>query len=157
MGKRLVGLIFLSIFMLLYYKLTVPFYINASASKDWSIVEGEVLKSRVNPNSGKKNNLYQLQFDYEYTINGTTYHGKGRYFNLGEASQSWKGDLYDFARMHPVGSTIEVYYNPNSPEDCTIITGMSFLGWLLIGLNFLFLFMSVHLVLFPGDWRGRSG
>ena len=154
--KRFAGLILLSLFMLLYYKLTAPFYHNAISSSEWSIAEGKVLKSRVNPNAGDNNNLYQLQFAYEYIVDGKTHHGKGRYFNLGEASQSWKGDLYQFAEEHPVGSTIEVYYNPNSPEDCTITTGMSLLGWLLIGMNFLFLFMSVHLVLFPEDWRGRG-
>ncbi len=155
-GKRLFGLLFLSVFMFMCYKLTIPFYQNAVSSKNWSITDGEVIKSRVNPNAGDDGNLYQLQFEYQYYVDGTMRHGRGRYFNLGEPSQSWKGKLYDFAKEHPVGSTIDVYYNPYSPEDCTITTGMSFLGWLLIGVNALFLFMSVHLVLFPEDWKSYS-
>lgn len=153
LGKRFIGFLLTCVFILISMKMTMPFYLNAISSKDWPTAEGEVLKSRVNPNAGKKNNLYQLQFDYQYYVNGNTHHGKGRYFSLGEASQSWKGDLYDFAREHPVGSSIEVYYNPYSPEDCTITTGLNYLGWLLIGLNTLFLFMGVHLMVFPEEWR----
>jgi len=154
-GKRFMGCLFLAVFMLMTYKLTIPFLQNAIGSKNWATTQGKVLKSRVNPNAGDDNDMYQLQFDYQYEVNGETHHGKGRYFNLGEPSQSWKGDLYDFVKEHPVGSTIDVYYNPNSPEDCTITTGVSWLAWVLIAVNALFLCMAVHLVLFPEDWRTR--
>lgn len=155
-GKRFVGLLLLAMFMLLFYKLTLPHYKNASSSKNWSIVKGQVLKSKVNPYAGDDRNMYRLEFDYQYIVNNTVYHGKGRHFQLGEPSQSWKGGLYDFARSHPVGSSIDVYYNPDSPKDCTIITGVSTLDWVLIGMNVFFLFFSVHLVLFPEDWRAYS-
>ncbi|MGB1243200.1 MAG: DUF3592 domain-containing protein [Chitinophagales bacterium] len=155
-GKRLFGLLLLYVFMLISYKVTIPFYQNAVSSKHWSTVDGEVLKNRVNPNAGDEEDLYQLQFEYQYYINDRMHHGRGRYFNLGEPSQSWKGDLYDFVNEHPVGSTIEVYYNPNSTEDCTTITGLSFFGCFLIGINALFLFMSARLVLFPENWISFS-
>ena len=150
--KRVIGFIFLLLLSWIGQALLYPFFEQAMVSKDWEEITATVLQNRMKSNLGEKGNLYQLDFVYRYHLNGTTYEGKGRYYDLGEPRQSWKGKIPDFVSAFPVGSTITAYYNPLTPSQATIKRGF-LLQHYCIALAFtVFVLMTLHLILHPEKW-----
>ncbi len=151
--KKLAGIVALLLGVILHQVITGPMYQQALSSKKWPVTNARVIKSKVNAKAGQKKNLYQLEFAYTYFVGQREYRGETRYFDFGEGARKWKGDFYTFVDTHPVGSTIEAYYNPKRPEQATILRGLYWWSWLTIGFNCLLFFIGVTLILFPSWWR----
>ncbi|HXB58031.1 MAG TPA: DUF3592 domain-containing protein [Candidatus Acidoferrales bacterium] len=85
-------------------------------------VQGEVLSSQVMTTTGSKGRInYHPSIRYRYTVDGQEYTG-WHYRYDGHPTD------YDSARSimsaHPVGSAIDVYYRPQSPEDSLLSPGV---------------------------------
>ena len=89
---------------------------------------------------------YGFEARYAYAVGGRAYEGSRS--SHGEWSSSNRGRVEDLARRFPVGATASVFYDPESPEDAVLITGVQ-------GMDlFLLMFMNpFNLVLLVG-WRG---
>ncbi len=147
----------LALMVMLTLKISLPAFTLASESKTWPAVAGEVLKNQLASKRGKKRNQYQLDFSYQYLVDGKMYEGKGRYYDLGEPRQGWKGSLPDFVEVYPVGAEIQVYYQPDSPDISTIEKGILLQNWILLGVGIFFILMMLHLVIYPHKWKSNAG
>ena len=153
MQKLIAGIVFLFISSILFFVLTKPMFTQALGSKNWPSTIGTVVKSHVDSNAGEDNNMYALRFQYDYYIDGRKYTTKGRYFTYGEGSQSWKGNLYEYAAEHPVGSTIPIFYNPAKPTQSTVEKGIPWYFWLLGAFNAIFFWGGIACIFFPNSVR----
>lgn len=93
-------------------------------SRSWPITEATVIHV--------KNN----SVEYEYTVNGVAYHSD----RLAFGSDNFTAK--NIEQKYPESSIIEIYYQPDNPENSTIIAGISFfdliIGWTITISMFLF-------------------
>ncbi len=90
---------------------------------NWPTVSGEVVVSRAkgkwNASSGsggatEVSYLYSPEVVYVYTVEGESFEGTRTYqFEISSSSQSWAEKS---ALKFPVGSEVEVFYNPRKPN-----------------------------------------
>ena len=90
---------------------------DAYSSKSWPTVDGIVIKSDWWHHGGKGCN-YGLRFVYNYSIDETTYAGNNYRFG-GECD----ADVSQIALAHPIGSKVQVFYKPGSPDISVISPG----------------------------------
>ena len=155
--KRIFGLLFLGFMLYMASILTLPKINIALSSINWETTEGEVLKNTLKNDAGKKKNSHQLIFEYTYTIDGKAYHQNSRFYDFDEPSQNFSAkSLKSFAKDYPIGSKINVHYNPKAPKEATIKKGILLQHWLLIFVNVFFILMSLHLLLFPKSWYWKT-
>lgn len=90
---------------------------RTAASAAWPTVEGEVVRSAVSiveyrdSKDGQLKYRPRLDFAYAYEVDGRAYEGS-RY----DASGAWpSGDVHAFAAEHPVGTHVQVHYDPDDP------------------------------------------
>ena len=152
MASRIKSLIFGGIFAAiggtLFYLISYPVITQSIESKSWPTTTATVTESRVNDRAGSDDDLYAIQFRTEFSVNGKSFTTNGRYL-ASEGAASWKGDKYDFVNAHPVGSTIEMYYNPEKPHEATTSPGFQTNYFFMIGFSCLFFFVGIF-VIFKG-------
>jgi hypothetical protein len=118
--------------------------------------EGTILAGEVIRQTGSKGRVYyHPHFLYSYTINGQGYQG-GRYRYDGYPSD--EASVSQIVASHPIGSSVEVYYNPDDPADTclaplVVAQDVSILFLFTpITLIFLFVLLKAGREL---DWPGR--
>ena len=82
--KRLFGLIMLALLFWLANELVYPACAQALSSQGWEVTNGNVTQNELRANTGKKRNLYQLDFTYQYTVESTKFDGNSRFFSFNE-------------------------------------------------------------------------
>ena len=95
---------------------------NAKASNDWVSVTGKLTelqlwgKRRIN---GEMVDSENLSIKYQYEANGKTFTGsRSAFYTLHYP------ETVDFAKLHPQGSIVSVFYNPKNPAESVIIPGL---------------------------------
>lgn len=111
----------------------------AVTSTRWPTVSAEVTESVYE--AGGRGEPLTLALRYRYTVDGIEYHGGG----AGIMIESDDDRAQNLVARNPVGSTIEVHYNPAHPAQSTAITGGD---TLLIVLIFSVLLFSGSMSLF---------
>ena len=126
----------------------VFFVIEASASRDWPSVQGEVesvyvRRTRDNRSSTQGSYSYHFEVTYNYLVNDITYISDR--YSLGDgstASSRYSTDdeaRADARETYPTGSEITVYYDPADPSSAVLNPGLNWgtLVPLLLGLFFI--------------------
>ena len=170
--KRAIGFLGLIFCFWMFEYFVYPKCNTAIQSLKWPSVMGKIVRCELDSTykhtekrtassrrKKKKTKMYQLQLEYNYSVDGQYYRGKGRCFDLSEPQQSWKSSLEKFIAKHPKTSPIEVFYAPENPDQSTIIKGLSLIHWALLLANLVFTLMFAHLITFPHLWKlqTRSG
>ena len=88
-------------------------------SLQWPKVSGIIMQCREVYHGGKKSH-YSVAVSYNYAVNGRHYEGS--------RIALWSEDFYDratrqFVSEHPVKSPVDVYYDPQHPENAALIPG----------------------------------
>ncbi|OJT19457.1 hypothetical protein BO221_34280 [Archangium sp. Cb G35] len=100
---------------------------------------------------------YGFEARYAYEVGGRAYEGSR--YRHGAWSSSNRGRVEDLARRFPVGASVPVFYDPESPGDGVLITGVDgmylFLLMFMTPFNMVML-MGVRHVLRGGE-EGRLG
>ena len=115
-------------------------FIDAYTSSDWNKTVGTVTKSYSAPDSFSESG-YSYHFSYTYTVKGMVYNSS----NI-RVRNDYAFNFYnDFGKEilgknHPVGSSITVFYNPKSPSDSALITGLSLSNYLALVIILIILF-----------------
>jgi len=92
-------------------------FAKASASPKWPFTDGVVVSSQVQ--RGCKNLAYYLPVvSYRYTVERQEYFGHR--INFGDNLCRSKSDAEKIANAYPEGKTIQVHFDPDSPEDAAI-------------------------------------
>jgi hypothetical protein len=117
---------------------------DATASRGWPVADGTVTSVRVTWSGGTRSGMavkkyfYQVRYRYQVegrTLSGTRYSlGTGptasRHFSTEEEARAEARERY------PIGSRVEVHYDPENPELAVLQTGVNWgtYGPLLFGL-----------------------
>jgi hypothetical protein len=158
---RAIGVLGLIICIWMFIHYTYPTSRKYLESFNWLSVTGEVIQCELDSTyeyierktkrgyKKEKTKMYQLQLKYIYSVDGQSYQGNGRTFNLLESKQSQKSDLEEFIANHPVNSSIEVYYDPNNPKEGTLMKGLLFGHWIAFIANIFFGYVFLSLIISP--------
>jgi uncharacterized protein DUF3592 len=108
---------FTALFSLWALASSVKDVIKATAASTWPVVEGVVLSSQVQ--RGCKNFAYYLPFvSYRYTVERQEY--VGRRIAFGANICSSESDAAKIANAYPEGKTIQVHFDPASPDESAL-------------------------------------
>ncbi|HMD54961.1 MAG TPA: DUF3592 domain-containing protein [Phycisphaerae bacterium] len=64
---------------------------------------------------------YGVDFKYRYEVNGRSFEATRYRYNSYSASHAWAQGV---VAAHPVGSRVQVFYNPQNPADALLSTGL---------------------------------
>ena len=122
-------------------------------------MQGEVIESKVNvryklsDEKRKRKPKYTANVNYRYTVKGTTFSSNTVSYGQHSSTESSRDRQREIANRYPKGKTVDVYYDPQSPEEAVLepgITGSSFLG---LGLGIIIIIV----VLLDSLKRSRKG
>ena len=93
---------------------------RAQASKQWPMVLGQVVSSMITSStSSEGGTTYSPDIRYAYDIGGQAYSSNRVAFG-GFTSTSNPRDAQKHTDRYPAGAVVQVYYNPNKPQDATL-------------------------------------
>ena len=116
---------------------------EAKASADWPTVAGEVLGGEVLP-PAKSGQSWRLSLRYRYELDGAVHtsnrwdiHGMRRFDSRAQAEAALEAS--------PVGSAVEVHYDPEAPGEAVLQPGGTGRAWILIGMGGLVALVAARL------------
>lgn len=94
---------------------------EAEASAQWPSVEGVIVESRL---ESRRRQDSTLSYDvpiivYEYTVDGVQYEGDRITFLSVSSTQ----EAPEMAEQYPVGTRVNVYYDPSDPNEAILLPG----------------------------------
>ena len=131
---------------------------TAHASRRWTPSDGRIASSEVTSHrsldsNGTHTTIYEPAVSYVYNANGRNYEGKQVDFGAiaGTSSPGWAENMVD---KYPVGSPVQVFYNPAKPDQAVLehsgkATGTLVLMGILIAVELLLIGLMVF------GWTGH--
>jgi hypothetical protein len=136
--------------------------LEARKCKDWEIIKGRVLSSMIKENSDipyseSKIDNFHPDITYEYRYKGTVYFkqtigyipSKDPAIHTAYYSGS-ESEIKDFLKKFPANSVIDVYVNPEDPEESVLETDLKMPVFIPLLFGFLLMLLALHLLFF-GD------
>lgn len=116
-------LIFGGFFFVVFGCLGVPYFYHGFAKSDraatWPRIEAQVIERGVSSYSSRSGRRkYGLEIEYLYYVNAKAYRGDQIAFGFGHPK--WTSREQAFEHLPEIEETIEVSYDPNSPEKSVI-------------------------------------
>lgn len=104
--------------------------INIELSKRiWNAIEGEIVESNI-----VGNRALRTEVEYRYKVNDEIYYGDSDYNIPGFGSKNYRRKTARIVKNeNPIGTKIEVYYNPTNPEKSTLRYGPYWSNYMIIG------------------------
>lgn len=136
--------------------MSIPDLMRQYRTQSFPKIEGRVLSAGiVSKRTYKGEILYCPAFRYKYEINGKSYEGlRYRYIDYW-SDPNWANRI---VTSHPVGSAVEVYYDPHNLADAVMfpLVDVQDVAHLLLGMPFLYLALF-FLFKFSReiDWTGK--
>ena len=99
---------------------------KAHRSRGWPTVQGQMIHSAI-PLSGHDDDgtsYYELLVEYTYTAGGREYHG-GPGIAFGFSTEQMSHSRAQKLLHRVAGKGLTVYYNPDRPQEATLLTGAS--------------------------------
>lgn len=105
--------------------LLAMFYMSykASTTAEWPQAPGRIVNSSIQTR-GERRPRYAVQVEYEYEVDGATYHSD----QLQIGSTEWesdKGIVEEVVARYPQGAAVDVYYDPSRHEEAVLEPGMA--------------------------------
>lgn len=136
--------------------------IRTWSAHDWPVAEGRVAASRVETitstdSDGETSTSYEVVVTYDYAVEGRRYRSERLYLNAHEIF-SYPEDAQAELRTYPVGTALDVSYDPDDPGDAAVfIEGPTPWIFLLIVFGLGFLAAGYFLHRMDGPMRRRAG
>jgi hypothetical protein len=94
-------------------------------SLEWPSVSGRVTRSnldsyRVKVGSERHKTRYRVEVRYEYVVDNHRYQNDVVRFNQNNLTRKEKAEIVS---THPVGRHVEVFYNPDDPDESVLARG----------------------------------
>jgi hypothetical protein len=111
----------------------------ATDSESWPTTPGVVTASWVEREMGSRSYSYEPHVTYSYAVEGAAYVGND--VRAGDFSISDRSDAEAIVAKYPVGSDVDVRYDPGDPGRAVLETGVSgaslfwMLLWMVIGVG----------------------
>lgn len=103
---------------------------KARATRSWPTTGGRILTARVhsfrgyNRSSHTSKTYYDPQVVYEYTINGTRYESHQIAIGIGYSNHR-REEVERKVAPYKAGADVQVFYNPNDPNDAVLEHGVA--------------------------------
>lgn len=144
-GRATGGVGFIAGLMFLAAGLAAQFFMadmmeEAKASKTWPTLKGTVVVSEIHStqstdSDGREQTMYYPEISAQYEWDGKTYWTSG--INVGpQETSSSRNSVRKKTAAYPVGSTVDVYYDPESPDYAVLEPGLPLLYKILIVLPY---------------------
>lgn len=109
---------------------------KARASQNWPRTMGRVLAAYVEPrrssnSSGSSSTSYYPVVLYEYNADGQPLQSRRISFGM-EVGTGWAGPAEKKIANYAPGSMVEVYYNPENPQEAVLETSAPASKWLFL-------------------------
>lgn len=140
------------LFVLIFgVSLTPLFYFQLQKSLEiaqWPTVQGTIVESKV-----VGDRAFRPDVDYVYTVDGNEYSGTS-YLNLpGFGGRTSRFDAAEkLVNQYPKGSSVTVYYNPENPQQSTLLPKPSYSHYLALTTSALLFLVGFTILLI---WRFR--
>ena len=131
------GLVFAAIGFCVVYFFGLPIVTQAKASLEWPQVSGVITSSTVQSRRDDDGTSYSSEVTYDYTVDGEKMSGETVYFG-DYVSSSSRSTASKTVRKYPVGKEIQVYYSPESPDECVIEPGTTWSSYFVLILGSIF-------------------
>ena len=102
--------------------------LKARKTQQWPCVDGIIEESRLA--SGNNDLLPQIEFSF--TIGQSAYRQSMKFSSDITPTQEFAAS---YLQKYPVGSKVQVYYNPENPEDATTEPGLGKGDWLVFAIG----------------------
>jgi len=111
---------------------------DARQSRHWLSAPGRIVDSLVHEQSGVDGPGYSVQIRYVYTVAGLEYVGNRASF-ANFMQSSGRGRAERFVRRFPKGASVNVYHDPDEPNESVLVTGFNrdVLGVSVLSLTFI--------------------
>ena len=99
--------------------LAINGYFHGMSSETWPETQGAIQRVEVNAHRSKSHRWWTVDFDFDYSVEGKHYTGRG---SQREESE-W--DAQNNAKQKPAGTPVTVFYHPQQHDDNRIERGLS--------------------------------
>jgi len=101
---------------------------RAKDSADWPSVEGKIISSSVERQSGNKGGTtYHAEIEYKFAVEGIMHYGERvAYGDYGSSDSSHARGIVE---RYPKNKVVTVYYMPDNPDVCVLETGVQGQAW----------------------------
>lgn len=141
-NPKMFGLVFALIGALVFYFFGWPPLKYGFESKSWPITNGTITSSEVDSWMKDGNSQYDARINYSYNVNRKTYNSTKVYYS-GSYSGSNITKAKELVNEFPVGTTVDVYYDPDVPESAALKPGVSGNNLLMAALPLIFLIIGL--------------
>lgn len=120
------------------FSLGKPLRDRAAASINWPTTEGRITRSQLERSKKEGRTMYSADVAYEYVLDGKTFGGDRVWFGDNARSSdptAWKRAV----ERYPMGSGVQVHYDPDDPQESVLEPGLTWAGSViyLVGLGIL--------------------
>lgn len=109
---------------------------TAWSIKNWPTAEGEIIFSEVetklmSDSSEDVKELFRIKIDFKYTVDNKVYHCDEVKHGSSSFYDSNKNGKMRIVETYPAGKIVTVFYNPESPSNSVLETGIPFNNFLI--------------------------
>ncbi len=125
--------------------MAIAFYRRSKEAQNWPTATGKVIVSKVekyqSAGDTSKGRLHRPVIEFAYRVDGKDYRSRQRQLGTDTGgSESWASGI---KAKYPVGSAVEVRYNPANPGDAALETAIG-MAWLILGASVFCFAVSIH-------------
>lgn len=143
MGNQIIKLLFSIVLVVVALLVGMMAFVtdtDAKASLHWPAVTG-VVKSTKIEKSGRRKITFSPRVFYSYIINGKSY--EGSLLTEPELFFPTEKEAQQITNQYPDKSQVQVYYNPQNPDQAHLIRGQTSQGQSTVWLSIAFLIASI--------------
>lgn len=139
-----IGVVFIIIGYIVTFEFGLPILKDAKESVEWPNTSGTIIHSQlVKSRSKKKKTSYSASIEYTYTVNNENYVGSTISFGTDNMSSSNASSATSRVKKYKEGSTIDIYFSPDTPEKSVLEPGATWESYFLAVLGSVFLVIGL--------------
>ncbi|CCQ90765.1 conserved hypothetical protein [Nitrospina gracilis 3/211] len=126
---------------------------KAESARFWPVATGKVQRSSIKLERGggyqSSNSTYRADVRYRYRVGGRSY-SNNKILIGGQLQMGFRSRAEEHCRRYPVGTEVEVLYNPDNPQEACLEAREETSGFLqLVGGGFAVFGVMMYLGLLP--------
>lgn len=143
--------ILIALALIIYGLIIIPVNINnyyiGLNTENWFKTEGIVIESKVIIGSARYSSVRSPRIIYNYEIKDKKYRGKR--VSYANVWTNVSNDVFEFIKLYPAGSRVDVYYNPFKPSQSVLVPGSHWRVFIWSSLGLPILLFGLYV------WRNR--
>lgn len=105
--------------------LSIYYYYKSRDSKKWSKTKGQISKTNLDKFPDSDSVSYRVEIEYSYNVANKVYNSKRKFYG-DHLLSSFYWSTKKLVGKYRIGDTIDVYYNPQNPNDAVLEQGVHF-------------------------------